>query len=545
MNPLSHYLGSQIPRQSSFVSHRVDTPAPRRRVLLALLAAVALAVLALPTGAFAASRVDHFAVTVSPRTPAAGQDITITATAKDASNATVKDYDGTMTFSDSSGTLSASDQGKWTSGVSATTAKVNVGVRGDVVTVQTADGISGKSAAFNVTGPADHLAVTVSPRTPTVGQNITITTTAKDANNLTVTSYAAKTTTVKDSSGKISASEPGQFANGVSTTTATVGSAVHGDVIDVEDDDQLTGQSAAFNVMGAVDHLSLSAPSSVDASGPFDVIARALDAAGNPVTDYNGPASWSDSAGVLSPSAPADFVAGVSKTSARVSSPTNGDVITLTAGGLSAQRKLSARGAFDHLDVRVPGSVAVGAPFTLTATARDAVGNVVTSGAPSDFQLYDGALSNGFRAIAPFTNGVSKTTISFEFAVKAHQIGVIDFGQPKVYLSSPINAIGPVTRTVLTYFRRTDGSASCESVKGTLTVAAADAAGNIVTNYNASSLTWSTSGSLNPAQPAPFVHGVSTTSFTLVNPNYFMGGDVLNLQNTDIQYGPVTAIRLC
>ena len=45
MNPLSHYLGSQIPRQTSVVSHSVDLPrrAGAPRLLPALIAAALLA----------------------------------------------------------------------------------------------------------------------------------------------------------------------------------------------------------------------------------------------------------------------------------------------------------------------------------------------------------------------------------------------------------------------------------------------------------------------------------------------------------------------
>lgn len=419
MNPLSHYLGSQIPQQTSFYSERLETSPHRGRSLLLALAAtvVALAALALPGGAFAA-------------------------------------------------------------------------------------------------GPADHLAVTVSPRPATVGQTITITAKVKDANNATVTDYAAYAT-VKDSAGALKADDPGKFINGVSTTTATVTAPVHGEVIYVEDNSLISGQSAAFNVQGPVDHLSLSMKSSVDAYAPFDVTARALDAAGNTVTGYSSPASWSDTNGVLSPSSPAGFVAGVSKTSASVSSPTSGaDTITLTSGGLSVQRKFTAFGRAVQLDVRVPGSAKVGAAFPMTVTARDEAGNVVKN--------YDGSMdyytgTDSYPPLAPYQNGVSKSTLTWSQPAHQLQIGVSGAANG---VSNPINILGPASVPTQT-FERTDHSTSCASIKGILTLKMVDAAGNLLSDYNADF--WQgQEGFLHdtpvlPGTPAAFVRGVSKTKLSIVN----------------------------
>jgi hypothetical protein len=526
MNPLSHYLGSQIPRQTSFVSHSVDLPrrpgAPRLLPALIAAALLALTALALPSGALAAPiRADHFAVTVSPRPVNAGDDFTITTTAKDASNATIKDYSDDIQFSDSAGQLSAAAPGKWINGVSKTTASVKTAAAGDVVTVQTANGTSGQSSAFNVAGSLDHFAVAVSPRPAIAGQDIKITATAKDVNNTTVTGYAGKPD-VYDDSQTMSVSDQGSFAGGVSTSTASVPNVLHGDVVYVKDAATgAAGQSAAFNVTGAVDHLSLSVQSSprtgmFDPAGPVQVTARALDAAGNTVTGYSGPATWSDSAGLLSPSAPSDFVAGVSRTTANASSPVHGDVLTLASGGNSIQRKFNVVGPLDHFDAHVPSSANVGDPFSLTVYARDAAGNVFTSYAGfSDF-YYDE--ESNFVNLAPFHNGVSKSTVTW--SVPAHQllIPVTDLMPASI---NPIDIIGPPATPVRT-FERTDHSTSCASIKGTLTLKMQDAAGNTLTGYNADPWEGLDSWFLHdtpvaPGKPAPYVRGVSRTRLSIVN----------------------------
>jgi hypothetical protein len=354
--------------------------------------------------------------------------------------------------------------------------------------------------------------VTVSPRPAAVGQDITITARAKDANNATVTDYAAYTT-VKDSAGAIDAS--GKFVDGVSTTTAKVTSAVHGEVVYVEDNNGVSGQSAAFNVVGPADHLSLSVPASVDANGPFDVTARALDVAGNTVTGYSGSASWSDSNGVLSPSSPTNFVAGVSKTSATVSSPTTGDLITLTSGGLSVQKKFTAFGLVAQLDVHVPSSAKVGTPFPMTVSARDEAGNLVTN-YPGTNDSYVG--SDAYPFLAPYNNGVSRNTVTWSRPEHQLQITVLGLSGG---ISNPINVLGPPWRPAQT-FQRTDHSASCASIKGTLTLKMEDVAGNFLSDYNADP--WAGMDSVfvhdtpvQPGRPAPYVRGVSKTRLSIAN----------------------------
>ncbi|MGZ3688369.1 MAG: hypothetical protein ACXVBW_08725, partial [Bdellovibrionota bacterium] len=69
----------------------------------------------------------------------------------------------------------------------------------------------------------------------------------------------------------------------------------------------------------------------------FTVIARAYNACGQLLEDYNAPASWGDASGTLTPAYPSDFVHGVSVTPhARVNSAFTGDMIHLESGGVLA-----------------------------------------------------------------------------------------------------------------------------------------------------------------------------------------------------------------
>src|SRR5581483_1615540 len=63
----------------------------------------------------------------------------------------------------------------------------------------------------------------------------------------------------------------------------------------------------SLTVVAPFASIVVSAPSSVVKGAVFTVTATAKDADGNRVTDYSGPASWSDLSGALSPAAPAAF----------------------------------------------------------------------------------------------------------------------------------------------------------------------------------------------------------------------------------------------
>jgi len=68
---------------------------------------------------------------------------------------------------------------------------------------------------------------------------------------------------------------------------------------------------------------------------PFAVTARVLDAGHRVVSGYDGPGRWSDATGTLTPAAPANFVGGVSTTTATIPAALADDRITVTTGGLT------------------------------------------------------------------------------------------------------------------------------------------------------------------------------------------------------------------
>lgn len=74
----------------------------------------------------------------------------------------------------------------------------------------------------------------------------------------------------------------------------------------------------------------------VTAGAAFTVKTEARDTAGNLLATYNAPGRWSDLSGALSPTAPADFVNGISTTAtSKVAAPFANDRVTVTTGGIS------------------------------------------------------------------------------------------------------------------------------------------------------------------------------------------------------------------
>lgn len=113
---------------------------------------------------------------------------------------------------------------------------------------------------------------------------------------------------------------------------------------------------------------------------PFTVAARALNSTGRTDTSFNGPASWSDNSGHLSPSGPSAFVKGASNTTgAAVSVPYHNDTITVTSGALSGtSTAFNVIGPLNHFSFTKLSTVATNQPFKLVVHALDSAGNVST-----------------------------------------------------------------------------------------------------------------------------------------------------------------------
>jgi hypothetical protein len=403
--------------QLARAARRPVKPRHPTRSRLALLAAsllIALAVLGLagvPSAGALTAVPAQIVVKFSSTSPAVGQDITITAIAKDSSGHTFTSWSAPATWSDTSGALSPAAPSAFVNGVSTTVAHVGVPFHHDVITITSV--ITAKSPTFNIVGPLDHLSLSV-PSSDRVDTPFAVQATARDAAGNLVTSYTGSATWT-DRAGALAAFAPSDFVAGTSTTSVQSSTPLRGDHVTISSGG-LSANSAAFNVVGPATHLNLSAPSSVPASTPFAITARALDAAGNVAVGYNAPASWSESSGTIMPSAPSDFVAGVSTTTVQVPVAVRSDSVTLASGGLSANRTFNVVGPFDHVAVSwtpssPPAYGCTSATGSVIAQAEDVAGNVITSyNDTADYWLLQSGQAPDTispAAPAPFVAGVS------------------------------------------------------------------------------------------------------------------------------------------
>jgi alpha-tubulin suppressor-like RCC1 family protein len=257
--------------------------------------------------------------------------------------------------------------------------------------------------------------------------------------------------------------------------------------------------------------LSSSAFSSLLLAGTiFTVTATVSDDLGNAMS-YNGPASWSDLSGTLSPATPSAFVNGVSKTQgATIPDAYSGDRVTISGGGLTAQSNSFDVIRISRLEVRVTAPAFSGHQFTVTVTARDSAGNKL--------KAYNGAgrwsdLSGQLSPATPadFVSGVSTSKATIPMPLKSDTITVTSGGVNGT--SGAFAVIGPLAAIKTTVTKPVTAGSPF-----TVRAQAVDSVGNIVRNYNATA-TWSDlSGQLSPATPANFLNGVSKTSATVSAP---------------------------
>jgi hypothetical protein len=285
------------------------------------------------------------------------------------------------------------------------------------------DGLTAQTNAFNVIRISKLDVWVVTP--VYAGQQFTVKVTALDAAGKKL--YYNGPATWSDLSGQLSPAAPLNFVGGVSTTKATIPIPFKNDKITVSTGG-VTGTSATFGVIGPFAAITTTVAKPVTAGSPFTFLAQALDSVGNLVKNYNAPATWSDLSGQLAPATPASFVSGVSKTSTTVADPFHADKITISSGGKTKQS-----GAFDVLGpltsilVTVPANVTHAVPFTVKATARDQVGNTLST---YNQAATWSSISGGLSPAAPnaFKNGVGTTSATFASPYTSNRITISSGG---------------------------------------------------------------------------------------------------------------------
>ena len=163
---------------------------------------------------------DHFEFS-SVGTQTAGTSFNIIITAKDASNNLIANYIGANALNVSTGTVSPSVTGLFSSGVWAGSVTVT-GAGSGVTLFTTGSGVSGTSNIFTVNpGALNNFTFAPISSPQTAGSAFSITVTAKDVYGNTVTSYVGSPS-LTYSAGSISPSTIDAFISGVGSTSVTV-----------------------------------------------------------------------------------------------------------------------------------------------------------------------------------------------------------------------------------------------------------------------------------------------------------------------------------
>ncbi|HEY42247.1 MAG TPA: DUF11 domain-containing protein, partial [Dehalococcoidia bacterium] len=460
---------------------------------------------------------DHFIFATIPNPQAAGVPFSITITAVDACNNTVTDYTDTADLSDDTGTVKAVStdgpvtgnfiSGVWTGNVIITATSTD-----DTITA-TDDSITGESNEFDVEpGPHDHFIFATIPSPQVAGVPFSITITAVDACNNTVTDYTGRAD-LGDDTGTIMPVETGDFTAGVWTGDVTITTAGTDNTIEATDG-AINGESNEFDVEpGPLHHFIFATIPSPQVAGiPFSITITAVDVYGNTITDYTGRADLSDDTGTITPVETGDFTAGV----------WTGDVTITTAGtdntieaidgiitGESNEFNVSS-GETVRLELRHVGSDSntVGTEHTLIVTAYDDEDNPVLNevitwaivSGPGDFVSRQMITNESGEADAVITSTLVGDTV-----VKAS-------------VSETVYATATKTWTAdeLDHFNFSAiFSPQVAGVPFTITITAVDEYNNTVTDYTGRADLSDGTGTIAPVETGDFTLGVWTGEVTI------------------------------
>jgi hypothetical protein len=433
-----------------------------------------------------------------PSSATAGTAFTLTVRAVDAFGNTATAYGGTVHFSSSDGAAALPADSTLTSGSSTFAALLRTAGKQTITATDTITGsITGTSNPIAVSPAAlRHFGISV-PSAATAGSAFSVTVTAQDAFNNTVTGYTDTVhfTTTDGGSGvavpvdyTFVGGDNGvhTFSNGATLVTAGNQTVTATDTTT----SSITGTSAAIGVVAAVaTHFSVSAPSSVTAGSAFSVTVTALDAFGNTATTYRGTVHFTSSDSGSGSAIPADytfvggdngahtFPNGATFVTASTQTLTTTDTVTGSITGTSGAIAVVATAA-THFSVSAPGTATAGTAFNITVTALDAYGNTAT-GYSGTIQFSSTALAASLPANSILTGG----TGSFSATLKTsgnQTITATDTANANITgISNPIS----VSAAALDHFLLGVPALAITGSAFSFSVTAVDLFNNPVTSY--------------------------------------------------------------
>ncbi len=469
-----------------------------------------------------AGNIDHFEIANITTPKTAGVPFSVTITAKDANNATVTGYNGTVNLSDLTGTLSPLvtpnfNNGVWTGDLTITRTYTN-----NKITASGA-GKSGTSNAFNVQpNSLTHFTFTNITSPKTAGQSFAISIAARDNYENVVTSFQS-TVNLSDNTNTISPTSTPNFSDGQWTGNVTITRAQN-DVEITATQGSVSGTSNKFNVQAAaLHHFSINNISTQQSGVPFNITVMARDQYNNVATQFAAKVNISDKTNTITPTASDNFANGQWSGNVTISQSYTSNSITVTRqGGTETGTSNNfdvTSSAVDHFVISPIGNQVAGQSFSVTIRAEDAANNLVTS-------------FNGTASISDLTSSITpKTTGSFNngqwtgrFSITKSRIGdtITASSGGKIGVSNTFN----VDPAALDHFRiATISSPQIAGTAFTITITAEDIYNNKATGFtgvvnlsdNTGSLTPATSGSFNSGEWTGAVTITKTATDNVIN----------------------------
>lgn len=460
-----------------------------------------------------AGTLDHFSMN-SISTQAAGVPFSITAIALDANNNIVTDFSSTVELSDLTGTISpkTSDnfsQGQWTGAVSISQAR-----SANTISVRRSGGTeSGVSNAFDViSSSVDHFVINTITTPQTAGSGFSITITAKDAQNNTVTGFTG-TANLRDQTGTISPVTTTNFTNGVWSGTITITQS-GGNSLTVTSSGK-AGNSNTFTVNpAALDHFTFSPIESPKTAGTaFSISISARDIYENLVTGFVSTANLTDVTGTISPAQTGSFTSGSWTGNVTLTKSQEDVTITATRNSTSGKsNSFNVRAAtLNRFVMDTVGTQNAGQPFPLIVTAKDSYSNTVTSftGTVSISDL-TGTIApqvTGAFSLGVWSGNVTITQVRNQDVISVQRSGGTETGQS--------NAFNVISSAVDHFEIATIGSPKTAGTAFQITISAKDAQNNTVTSFTGTVAIDDETGTLVPKTSAAFVSGARTETVTI------------------------------
>ena len=268
-------------------------------------------------------------------------------------------------------------------------------------------------------GGAIHLVVSA-PASAVAGSSFSVTVTAEDLYDNTVTGYSG---TVHFTSSDAQAVLPANsgLTNGVGSFSVTLKTAGSQTITATDTvTSSITGSASVVvtAASGGAIHLVVSAPASAVAGSSFSVTVTAEDLYDNTVTGYSGTVHFTSSDAQAVLPANSGLTNGVGSFSVTLKTAgsqtiTATDTVTSSITGSASVVVTAASGGAIHLVVSAPASAVAGSSFSVTVTAEDLYDNTVTG--------YSGTVhftSSDAQAVLPANSSLTSGVGSFSVTLK-------------------------------------------------------------------------------------------------------------------------------